>query len=255
MISRAPKWRAHNVTAMPTGPPPMINTLSPRCNCARSTACRPTANGSTSAPSPCPNDSGRCERLTAADFDVLGVRATAAADTDGVGAALAVHDVALQARETSAAADERKRRDAIADFHDAGRVVPTATISPQNSWPMTSPMRMSARPSGRSRRCRTLRRATPDRSRPGAGSGCSTMSKVFCSLSTAARMRTLSEFDDGAAVDVEHGAGDEGRFVGREEQRRVGDVIGVAVTLDELRLFVVIPEDAVLAQPRRGTCR
>src|SRR5687768_6819063 len=82
------------------------------------------------------------------------------------------------------------------------------------------------------------------------------MSKVFCSLSTAARMNVpfgrtwLSEFDHRATVDIEHGAGDEGRLVGGEEQRGVGDVVDMTVALDQLCLFVVIPEDALVAQPR-----
>src|SRR5258706_8869958 len=85
---------------------------------------------------------------------------------------------------------------------------------------------------------------------PGVGSGYSTMSKVFFSFSTAARIAHLSQFDHRTTIDVENGAGDERRFVGSEEQRRVRDVVDMTMTFDELCLFVMVPEDAVVAQPR-----
>ena len=51
IICRAPKNLHQTATESPTGPPPTIKTLSPAVILALFTACKPTARGSTRAPS------------------------------------------------------------------------------------------------------------------------------------------------------------------------------------------------------------
>ena len=51
MTWRAPRNFAQSMTARPTGPAPITSTVAPRGICALSTACSPTASGSTIAPS------------------------------------------------------------------------------------------------------------------------------------------------------------------------------------------------------------
>ena len=51
LIKRAPRNFAQSITARPTGPAPLTSTVAPRSMFALSTACKPTASGSTIAPS------------------------------------------------------------------------------------------------------------------------------------------------------------------------------------------------------------
>ena len=81
--------------------------------CARSTACSPTASGSTSAPSVGIERLGEADRLALVHPHVLGERARAAAHADHVGL-LAVRGLAGEARQAAAAADERERGDVAA---------------------------------------------------------------------------------------------------------------------------------------------
>ncbi len=82
--------------------------------CARSTACNPTASGSTSAPSAGSRRLGQRDRLPLVDADELGEAPGAAADADHVGL-LAVRGFAGEARQAVTAADERERGDVPTD--------------------------------------------------------------------------------------------------------------------------------------------
>ncbi len=62
MTWRAPRNLAHSMVAIPTGPAPITSTVAPRSIFAISTACRPTASGSTNAPSRNETLSGRRSR-------------------------------------------------------------------------------------------------------------------------------------------------------------------------------------------------
>ena len=61
----------------------------------------------------------------------------------------------------------------------------------------------------------------------------------------------MVELGDGAAVDVEDGAGDERGVVRREERDRGGDVLRTALALQQLDPLVVRPEQAVVTQQSR----
>ena len=64
---RAPKNRHHSATEIPTGPAPTISAVSPGSRRALRTAFRPTASGSTKAPSAKLTAVGQPERGRGAD--------------------------------------------------------------------------------------------------------------------------------------------------------------------------------------------
>ena len=108
--SPAPLRAAHAITDSPTGPAPTTSTLSPDRMWARSTACSPTASGSTSAPSAGSRSSGS---PTVSRWSTRTYSANApgtSAHTDHVGLH-AVRRFAGEARQAVAASDDRERGD------------------------------------------------------------------------------------------------------------------------------------------------
>ena len=184
--SRAPSRRAHRVTASPMFPPPSTSTLSPALMSPMATVCSPTASGSTNAPSgPMAGSSGTvCAAATR----------TYSANAPGV-APIPNRSTRAQCAGSSAW-HQRHTPHAVSGKaaacwparHFPRLSAPTATTSPQNSWPSTAPagsIVCAFRSDPQMPQAFTRRTSS---SGSGDGSGTSATSKVCCSVRTAARI-------------------------------------------------------------------
>ena len=140
----APRRRHHAAVVNPTGPAPMTSTSSPGSMAARRAVCRPTANGSTSGPYAAGRASGRWNersaptRASSAKPPGAPPRPMRAAPAQWATSPARHHRHVPQDRTGSTAAR-------IPSAQSSPAPAPTATTSPQNSWPMTVPAGMIGR--------------------------------------------------------------------------------------------------------------